>query len=77
MPYRHINAAERQVIQRGLEAGESLRSIARSLGRSHSSLSRERRRNGGQAAYEATAAHYLRKAVPVSRDTIGALVMRT
>lgn len=59
MPYRHINAAERQVIQRGLEAGESLRSIARSLGRSHSSLSRERRRNGGQAAYEATAAHYL------------------
>jgi IS30 family transposase len=59
MPYGHINAAERQVIQRALEAGQSLRSIARSLGRSHSSISREWHRNDSQGGYEATAAQGL------------------
>ncbi|HSH30740.1 MAG TPA: IS30 family transposase [Thiohalobacter sp.] len=58
MPYQHINAAERQVIQRALEAGESRRSIARSLGRNHSSISREIRRNGGRRAYKAAAAQH-------------------
>lgn len=51
MPYQHVNAAERQVIQRAREAGESFRSIARSLGRSHTSISRECRRNGMAEGY--------------------------
>ena len=58
MPYQHINAAERQVIQRALEAGESLRSIAQSLGRNHGSLSREIRRNSGRRRYKATSAQH-------------------
>lgn len=53
MPYRHINAAERQVIQRAREAGESFRSIARTLGRCHTSISREYRRNSTPNAYQA------------------------
>ena len=53
MPYQHINAAERQVIQRAREAGQSFRSIARTLGRSHSSVSREYRRNSTPSGYQA------------------------
>jgi len=56
MPYEHLNAEERQVIQRAREAGQSFRAIAQSLGRNHSSVSREWRRNSGRAGYEATAA---------------------
>jgi len=56
MPYQHLNAAERQVIQRAREAGESFRAIARTLGRCHSSISREWRRNSDRSGYQAATA---------------------
>jgi len=43
--YSHLNSSERAVIQLGLEQGCSLRSIARSLDRSVSTISRELSRN--------------------------------
>jgi IS30 family transposase len=48
---RHLSAAEREEISRGLVAGASIRAIARQLGRSASSISREIARNGGAQAY--------------------------
>lgn len=50
-----LSLAEREEISRGLITNQSLRSIARHLSRSPSTISREVRRNGGQAAYRATA----------------------
>src|SRR5690606_36741099 len=47
---------ERESISRGLEAGVSLRSIAVSIGRSASAVSREVGRKGGRAKYRAVAA---------------------
>ncbi len=44
--YEHLDCTERAVIQVELEQGSSLRSIARSLNRSVSTVSRELRRNG-------------------------------
>ena len=44
-----LSLAEREEISRGLAAGESLRSIARRLGRSPSTMSREVARNGEPA----------------------------
>lgn len=51
-----IRLAEREEISRGLTAGDSLRAIARGLGRAASSISREIRRHGGQTQYRAVAA---------------------
>ncbi len=48
-----LTLVEREEISRGLVAGRSLRSIARSLRRSPSTISREVRRNGGRQAYRA------------------------
>jgi IS30 family transposase len=45
--------AEREEISRGLAAGESLRLIARRLGRSPSTISREVKTNGGRRGYRA------------------------
>lgn len=45
MAYQHLSVEEREAIQEGLWRKESIRSIARRLGRSHSSLLREIRRN--------------------------------
>lgn len=45
MQYAHFSVEEREEIQRGLWRNESLRAIARRLGRSHSSLVRELARN--------------------------------
>jgi len=47
---------EREEISRGLSAGESMRSIARRLGRAASSVSREIRRHGGRQWYRAARA---------------------
>ncbi|WP_352884710.1 helix-turn-helix domain-containing protein [Mesorhizobium sp. M0910] len=47
---------EREEISRGIAAGRSIRSIARGLGRSPSTICREIRRNGGSQAYRATRA---------------------
>lgn len=45
MAYQHLSVEEREEIQRGLWQKESLRSIAQRLGRSHTSIAREIRRN--------------------------------
>ena len=44
---RHLSLVEREEISRGVAAGESLRLLARRLGRAPSTLSREVARNGG------------------------------
>ena len=49
-----LTLSEREEISRGLIAKQSLRSIARTLNRSASTISREVRRNGGRARYRAT-----------------------
>ena len=51
-----LTLAEREEISRALVAQRSVRSIARSLGRSPSTVSREVRRNGGRARYRAARA---------------------
>ncbi len=51
-----LTLAEREEISRGVVAGNSIRSIAGSLGRAPSTISRELRRNGGLAGYRASAA---------------------
>jgi len=51
-----LTLAEREEISRGVVAGQSLRSIAASLGRAPSTVSREIRRNGGRRRYRATQA---------------------
>ncbi|WP_432571129.1 IS30 family transposase [Kineococcus sp. SYSU DK005] len=48
-----LSAAEREEISRGLAAKDSARAIARRLGRSASTVSREVARNGGRASYRA------------------------
>jgi len=53
---RGLQWSEREEISRGLAAGESMRSIARKLGRPASTVSREIARHGGLEAYRAEAA---------------------
>lgn len=50
-----LSLSEREEISRGLSIKQSLRTIARRLERAPSTISREVRRNGGCAAYRATA----------------------
>jgi IS30 family transposase len=50
---RVLTLSEREHISRGLVAGDSTRSIARSLGRAPSTVSREIQRNGGRRRYRA------------------------
>jgi transposase, IS30 family len=51
-----LTLSEREEISRGVAAGRSLRSIATSLGRAPSTVSREIRRNGGRRGYRASEA---------------------
>ena len=51
-----LTSAEREEISRGIVAGQSIREIARILGRAASTVSREVRRNGGRARYRAVEA---------------------
>jgi IS30 family transposase len=51
-----LTLAEREEISRGLVAGRPVRSMARALGRSPSTVSREISRNGGAGRYRAAAA---------------------
>jgi transposase, IS30 family len=53
---RALQTAEREEISRGIAAQMSIRAIARKLGRSASTVSREIRRNGGHRAYRASVA---------------------
>ena len=50
---RFLTLEEREEISRGVSANESLRCIARRLGRAPSTISREVERNGGPADYRA------------------------
>lgn len=52
---RALSLGEREEISRGLSVNHSLRAIARQLGRSPSTISREVRRNGGSVSYRAAA----------------------
>ncbi len=52
-----LSIVEREEILVGLNAGESLRAIARQLGRSASTVSREVAANGGRESYSAWSAH--------------------
>ena len=60
IPRRRASVAlrleEREEISRGIAAGQSIRGIARNLGRSPSTISREVGRNGGSQAYRASLA---------------------
>jgi IS30 family transposase len=51
-----LTLAEREEISRAVVAGQSVRSIAMSLGRAPSTISREIKRNGGQECYRASQA---------------------
>ena len=51
-----LTLAEREEISRGIVAGQSFRSMAVSLGRAPSTISREIRRNGGRRRYRANKA---------------------
>ena len=51
-----LTLAEREEISRAVVAGHSIRSIATSLGRAPSTISREIKRNGGQECYRASQA---------------------
>ncbi len=53
---RVLSTQEREEISRALAARESLRAIARRLGRAPSTISREIRRHGGATRYRATTA---------------------
>jgi len=53
---RSLSLAEREEISRGVFAGQSLRSIAASLGRAPSTVTREVHRNGGRRRYRASKA---------------------
>ena len=52
----HLSLGEREEISRGVAAGDSLRVIARRLGRAPSTVSRELARNGGRGKYRAHSA---------------------
>ncbi len=51
-----LTLAEREDISRAVVAGHSIRSIASSLGRAPSTISRELSRNGGEERYRASQA---------------------
>jgi len=51
-----LTLAEREEISRAVVTGHSIRSIAAQLGRAPSTISREIKRNGGQACYRASQA---------------------
>ena len=51
-----LTLAQREEISRGVVAGGSIRSMATTLGRAPSTISRELRRNGGQRGYRASEA---------------------
>lgn len=50
---RCLSAGEREEISRGLARGDSCRQIAAGIGRSHTTVSRELRSNGGRERYRA------------------------
>jgi transposase, IS30 family len=59
MSYTHLNAFERGRVQALHEEGKSMHAIATTLGRHHSTISRELRRNSRSNDYDAQKAHDL------------------
>lgn len=57
MTYQHLSFVEREELSVDLYSGDSVRELARQLGRSPSTLSRERRRNQIPEGYIAPQAH--------------------
>ena len=55
-PYKRLDAEDREAISRGLASGLNYREIARRLGRSVSTITREVKRNYGSSLYRACAA---------------------
>jgi IS30 family transposase len=55
-PERCLTLDEREEVSRGIARGHSARTIARALGRSHTTITREINRCGGRARYRAHAA---------------------
>ena len=53
----HLRLEEREEISRGVARGDSLRTIAKRLGRAPSTISREVKRNKGRRGYRAIDAH--------------------
>jgi IS30 family transposase len=53
-----LSLGEREEISRGMAAGESVRAVARRLGRAPSTVSRELIRNGGRRRYRAAVADH-------------------
>lgn len=51
-----LSVEEREEISRGIASGEAARGIAARLGRSHTTVSREIKRNGGRFGYRSTEA---------------------
>ena len=69
-----LSLSERETISRGLSASQSIRSIAQSLNRSPSTISREVQRNGGCTCYrahEADAAAWKRACRPKTGKLAG------
>ena len=62
MPYTHLAPQERFLIHKRLQAGDSLRTIAKQLRRSHSTVIREIKRNTGKRGYRQKQADGLAKA---------------
>ncbi len=60
---RALSGLEREAISRGLAAGLSMRSIADSMGRAASTVSREIGRNGGPRRYRADPVRVLERTV--------------
>jgi transposase, IS30 family len=76
---RCLTFGEREEIALGRAGGESMRAIARRLGRSPSTISRELSRNGDRAGYRATVAHaqaYVRASRPKPSKLVTNLELR-
>lgn len=77
---RYLSFGEREEIALGRASGESIRCIARGLGRSPSTISRELARNSdGKGAYRATTAHplaYQRASRPKPAKLVTNVILR-
>ena len=67
MQYTRLNEEEREIISKGLAQNKSIRSIAKELGRSTSTISREIKRNQSKTGYWVFSANQKAKANASSR----------